>query len=127
MAKTHKMKFILQIGGLHVTTSRNFFGRQLDSFECILDIKDSKLQENFKDSSHQGVHGVFIRAPAVLSVNSPEVKVLATVNVPSSDKPVIVGVGQKNLIATAFHPELTEDPGWHAYFLRKVLAAKIHS
>lgn len=104
-------------------TSRNFFGRQLHSFECALDIKDTNLQEVFT-SLHQGVHGVFIRAPAVLAVNHPDVKVLATVSVPNSDKPVIVGVEQRNLMATAFHPELTDDFGWHAYFLQEVLKAK---
>ena len=36
-------------------------------------------------------------------------------------EPVVVGVAQENLMATAFHPELTEDARWHAFFLKKIL------
>jgi len=80
-----------------------------------------------KSFPDHGVHGVFIRAPAVLNVNQPEVKILATVNVSKSNEPVIVGIEQNNLIGTAFHPELTDNYGWHAYFLQKVLKAKLSS
>ena len=66
-------------------------------------------------------HGVFIRAPAVVSVDSPQVEVLATIDLPHRKEPVVVGVAQENLMATAFHPELTEDTRWHAFFLKKIL------
>ena len=66
-------------------------------------------------------HGVFIRAPAVVSVDSPKVEVLATIDLPQREEPIVVGVAQDNLIATAFHPELTEDTRFHAYFLRQIL------
>lgn len=66
-------------------------------------------------------HGVFIRAPAVVSVDSPKVEVLATIDLPHRKEPVVVGVAQENLMATAFHPELTEDTRWHAFFLKKIL------
>ena len=66
-------------------------------------------------------HGVFIRAPAVVSVDSPKVEVLATIDLPYRKEPVVVGVAQENLMATAFHPELTEDTRWHAFFLKKIL------
>ncbi|EDO31563.1 predicted protein [Nematostella vectensis] len=109
-----------KLGGIDVTTSRNFFGRQLNSFEAPLNLKSLPVDQ-------AGCHGVFIRAPAVMTINSPDVAVLATVDLPTSDKPVIVAVSQNNMMATAFHPELTEDPGWHAYFLQKVLNAKSSS
>lgn len=66
-------------------------------------------------------HGVFIRAPAVVSVDSPKVEVLATIDLPQRKEPVVVGVAQENLMATAFHPELTEDTRWHSFFLKKIL------
>ncbi|XP_031552468.1 probable pyridoxal 5'-phosphate synthase subunit pdx2 [Actinia tenebrosa] len=117
-----------KIGGLDITTSRNFFGRQLNSFEAVLDIKDKSVQESILNSTVykstcKGIHGVFIRAPAVLSIDSKEVQILATVKIPSCERPVIVAVAQDNLMATAFHPELTDDVEWHAYFIRKILNA----
>ena len=120
-----------QIGGLDVTTSRNFFGRQICSFEGNVTLEDESLLKitpkgspEDNNSVHSSCHGVFIRAPAVVSVDSPKVKVLATVKVDHEQKPVVVGVEQGNLIATAFHPELTEDPRWHAHFLKRVLQVK---
>ena len=56
------------------------------------------------------------------SVNSDEVLVLATVFIKEkSAVPIIVAVQQSNLIATAFHPELTEDLLWHKYFLNQIV------
>jgi 5'-phosphate synthase pdxT subunit len=78
---------------------------------------------------------VFIRAPAVLDVG-PDVEVLADYPVPSNkvlyssstvqiqeedalpETKVIVAVKQGNLLATAFHPELTADTRWHSYFIK---------
>ena len=118
-----------QIGGIDVTTSRNFFGRQVNSFEANVSLHNKFLAEYHSNSSNgfsdgsidDGYHGVFIRAPAVVSVNNPKVEVLATITVPQREEPVVVGVAQDNFIATAFHPELTEDTRWHAYFLRQIL------
>ncbi|KAM7522331.1 hypothetical protein LguiA_012233 [Lonicera macranthoides] len=82
-----------------------------------------------KEGGPPSFHGVFIRAPAILEVG-PEVEVLAEVTVASdkrvesqegiseSEKRVIVAVKQGNLLATAFHPELTADTRWHSYFLK---------
>ena len=68
---------------------------------------------------------MFIRAPAVVSWESEAVKVLGTIAVDEiSQQPVIVGVQQDNLLATSFHPELTEDLLWHRHFLNMILEAK---
>lgn len=118
-----------QIGGIDVTTSRNFFGRQVNSFETRVKLHDKLLSNDSSitingcsdTDSDTSYHGVFIRAPAVVSVDSPKVEVLATIDWPQREEPVVVGVAQDQLMATAFHPELTEDTRWHAYFLRKIL------
>jgi len=91
------------IGVLDVKVQRNAFGRQLDSFETDLsmpEIGDSPL------------HTVFIRAPLVESAG-PGVQVLGRL-----EDGTIVAVRQDNLLATSFHPELTNDPRFHEYFLR---------
>ncbi len=91
-----------RLGLMDMTVQRNAFGRQVDSFEADLAI--------------EGVTGgpvlaVFIRAPFVTKVGA-DARVLARFD----DK--IVMVRQGNLLATAFHPELTPDPRFHEYFLR---------
>jgi 5'-phosphate synthase pdxT subunit len=92
------------IGGLDVTVNRNYFGRQVDSFQTWLDAPCL---------GSEPVETVFIRAPAVTEVG-PGVAVLATL----PDEPrVIVAVQQGPILATAFHPELTSDTRWHAEFV----------
>ena len=94
------------IGGLNITARRNAFGRQVDSFETDLAIKDFK--ESFR--------AVFIRAPWVERVGS-SVEVLATFKTENNeDHPVMVRQG--SLLATAFHPELTNDNRVHEYFVQ---------
>jgi 5'-phosphate synthase pdxT subunit len=83
---------------LDVTVERNAFGRQLDSFET--DIAVPVLGD-------QPVHGVFIRAPVVERVG-PDVDVLATL-----ENGRIVAVRERNIVATAFHPELAGEPRFH--------------
>lgn len=53
-----------------------------------------------------------------MKVNSPSVKVLATL---IDEENSIVAVQQDNLIATCFHPELTDDARWHMYFVEQVI------
>jgi 5'-phosphate synthase pdxT subunit len=92
------------LGVLDAEVERNHFGRQRESFESFLRIP-SIGEEPFK--------AVFIRAPVVLSVwNNTEV--LATLN----DEKVFVK--EDNILATSFHPELTEDARIHEFFLKKV-------
>jgi pyridoxal 5'-phosphate synthase pdxT subunit len=83
---------------LDVTVERNAFGRQLDSFETELAVPLL---------GDQPVHGVFIRAPVIERVG-PEVDVMARL-----DDGRIVAVRERNVIATAFHPELAGETRFH--------------
>ncbi|XP_066918322.1 probable pyridoxal 5'-phosphate synthase subunit pdx2 [Clytia hemisphaerica] len=110
------------IGGLDVTVSRNFFGRQINSFEADVTLSEDGLTKGTDDGS-TSFHGVFIRAPAVVSCNKEQVKVLGTImKEEKSTEPIIVAVQQDNIVATSFHPELTEDLRWHTHFLKMVLS-----
>ena len=86
---------------MDVTVERNAYGRQVDSFEADLD---------FEGVNSGPVRAVFIRAPVIKSVGDG-VEVLAT------HDGRIVAARQGNLLALAFHPELTEDARVHRYFL----------
>ncbi|NQX28581.1 pyridoxal 5'-phosphate synthase glutaminase subunit PdxT [Microbacteriaceae bacterium VKM Ac-2854] len=97
------------LGGLDVAVRRNAFGNQLDSFETDLDIPVI---------GDPPVHAVFIRAPVVDSVGS-RATALATL----ADGRV-VAVEQGNLLGTSFHPEITGDTRFHAYFLDRVAAVR---
>jgi len=83
---------------LDVTVQRNAFGRQLDSFEAEVSVPVL---------GDQPVHGVFIRAPIIEQVG-PDVDVLARL-----DDGRIVAVRERNVVATAFHPELAGEPRFH--------------
>jgi 5'-phosphate synthase pdxT subunit len=83
---------------LDVSVRRNAFGRQLDSFEGDLEVPLL---------GDQPVHGVFIRAPVIERVG-PGVDVIARL----SDGR-IVAVRERNVIATAFHPELAGETRFH--------------
>jgi 5'-phosphate synthase pdxT subunit len=83
---------------LDVTVERNAFGRQLDSFEAELSVPVL---------GDQPVHGVFIRAP-VIARSGPGVDVLARL-----EDGRIVAVRERNVIATAFHPELAGETRFH--------------
>lgn len=90
---------------MDISVERNAFGRQKESFEADLDVPvlgETKFR------------GVFIRAPIVRETGQ-NVKVLCKLN------REIVSVQQGNLMATAFHPELTGDTRFHEYFLKFVL------
>jgi len=90
---------------MNITVSRNAFGRQVDSFEADL---------NFSDLEGPPFHAVFIRAPVVTEMGEG-VRSLATLD---NGRPV--AVRQENLLATAFHPELTDDTRIHELFVRIV-------
>jgi len=96
-------------GGLDITVRRNAFGRQVDSFE-------SEVRFNIDDTAFEHpVHAVFIRAPWVEQVGEG-VEVLAAVAVPGvGDR--IVAVQQGPVLATSFHPEVSDDLRLHRYFL----------
>jgi len=91
------------LGLIDVTVDRNAFGRQVDSFETHLDV--SGLAEPFP--------AVFIRAPRIAEVGEG-VEVLA------EHDGQVVAVRDPPVVATAFHPELTDDSSVHdlAFFGR---------
>ncbi len=87
---------------MDIGVQRNAFGRQIDSFEQDLDITGLEPDP---------FHAIFIRAPVVIRVGQ-QVKTLAALSNGQA-----VAVRQGNLMATAFHPELTNDARLHQYFL----------
>jgi 5'-phosphate synthase pdxT subunit len=95
---------------MDIKVARNAFGRQVDSFEADLDIPPLKQVTN----TTEDYHAVFIRAPIIESVHGAA-QVLACV--PDGR---IVAAQQGRLLATSFHPELTGDTRFHAYFLSLV-------
>ena len=90
-----------RLGVMEITVRRNAYGRQVESFETDLEV------EGFD----RPFHAIFIRAPVITRVG-PGLRVLARYQ----GDPVFV-VGER-LMATTFHPELTEDPRVHLYFAR---------
>lgn len=95
-------------GGMDITVRRNAFGRQVDSFE--IDIAIEGL-------THSPLRAVFIRAPWVEQVG-PGVEVISSVTREGVSHAVAVRQGR--LLATSFHPELTEDSRLHRYFIQEV-------
>ena len=88
---------------MDIWVKRNAFGRQKESFQTKLHIKNIGEFE-----------AVFIRAPAILKV-AENVDVLAKID------DYIVAAQQNNLLAIAFHPELTDDTRLHEYFLKMAM------
>jgi len=87
---------------MDIAVVRNAFGRQRESFEA--DLKIPLLGE-------KPFRCVFIRAPAVREVWG-DAEIIAEFQGKT------VGVRQRNMIAVAFHPELTHDTRLHECFLR---------
>ncbi len=100
------------IGAMDVKVKRNAFGRQVDSFEADLDVP--VLDKANNGAGHKPFHAIFIRAPFMESVG-PGVEVLATL-----EDGTIVAARQGNLLATSFHPELTDDTRFHRYFIEEL-------
>jgi 5'-phosphate synthase pdxT subunit len=105
-------------GGIDMTARRNAFGRQVDSFEreitLRLDDRTAGNDEAAGDDADRGPFpAVFIRAPWVEQAGQ-EVTVLG------EDDGRIVAVRQGPLLATAFHPELTQDRRIHKLFVKMV-------
>lgn len=89
------------LGVLDISAQRNAFGRQLRSFEADVDVAGLE---------NGPVHAVFIRAPWV-SDHGDGVEVLATID----DRPVAIRQG--NVLAVAFHPELSGEKRLHEMLL----------
>lgn len=93
---------------IDATAARNAFGRQLQSFEADLEV------EGIGD---EPLRAVFIRAPWV-ERHDPGVEVLA------SYEGHPVAIRQGGVLCCAFHPELTDDPRLHAYFMAMTTSAR---
>lgn len=99
VAKTHQHL----LGIMNTKVNRNAFGRQRDSFETELELP-------FLDEAY---NAVFIRAPGIVEAGD-DVTVLAKID------DMIIAAEQGNVLALAFHPELTLDTRVHQYFLDKL-------
>ena len=90
---------------MDIEVRRNAFGRQVDSFETDLAVPAI---------GDEPFHAIFIRAPYIEHVGNG-VEALARL-----DDGTVVAVRQKNLLALAFHPELSHDTRLHEYFVDMV-------
>ncbi|AXF56511.1 pyridoxal 5'-phosphate synthase glutaminase subunit PdxT [Salicibibacter kimchii] len=88
---------------MDVTVERNAFGRQKESFETVLNAKGIA----------NDLLAVFIRAPLIKKVGT-DVEVIAY------HQDEIVAAKQGQFLACSFHPELTDDPRFHHYFVEMV-------
>ncbi len=98
------------LGVMDTVVRRNAFGRQVASFEGLLDIVGIPAPP---------LRAAFIRAPWFERIGDG-VQVLATVDTPAGAKVVVARQG--GLLAAAFHPELTGDPRLHALFVEIIRA-----
>jgi 5'-phosphate synthase pdxT subunit len=91
----------LSLGLLDAVVERNAYGRQVDSFEAEIAVRELEAP----------LHAVFIRAPRFRELGSA-VEILAAID----DEPVLVRQGR--ILAGAFHPELTSDRRLHRLFVK---------
>ncbi len=98
------------IGLMDIRVKRNAFGRQIDSFEADIDVPPLEAFEGYGGK----FRAVFIRAPLIEAVGQG-VEVLARL-----ENGTIIAARQDNLLATSFHPELTDDPRFHLYFMEMI-------
>lgn len=96
---------LLELMDIHV--NRNAFGRQRESFETLIHFNE--LIEPF--------NAIFIRAPGITECGN-EVEILSKYN------DLIVAARQRNILALAFHPELSGDYRIHHYFLKMIINRK---
>ncbi len=92
---------------MDIQIERNAFGRQVASFE--IDLTVPALHK--VDSQDRPYHAIFIRAPLIESVND------GAESLASLPDGRVVAAQQGHWLATAFHPELTEDARFHQYFI----------
>ena len=100
---------------IDIGVARNYFGRQVDSFEAELEIS--------------GVEGdpmraVFIRAPIVQNIGE-NIEPLATVPATDDHPEQAVAVKSGRVLATSFHPELTQDTRLHSLFVELAEEARL--
>ncbi len=97
------------LGLMDIDVDRNFYGRQLYSFE-------EKITAHLYDTDEE-ITATFIRAPGVTRVGK-NVEIIAYYN----DKPILLK--QAHLMASSFHTELDDDTRLMEYFLKNILAHK---
>ena len=90
---------------MDISVKRNAFGRQVDSFETDLTVPIL---------GSEPYHAVFIRAPIITRVGK-SVTILAEL----PDRTPVAAI-QNRVLVTAFHPELTDDPRFHKYFIKMI-------
>ena len=98
------------LGVMNIVVERNAFGRQLESFTTSLNV------EVIERGAAEPFPAVFIRAPKLISAHG-DAKIIATL--PDGTP---VAVRENRWLATAFHPELTDDDRFHRYFLDIVVS-----
>lgn len=98
------------LGCMDVRVQRNGYGRQLQSFEAPVDV-------SLAGSPEGPFPAVFIRAPKIISTG-PAVEILARHDA------VPVAVRERHMLASSFHPELTEDLRMHAFFAAMCQSAR---
>lgn len=98
------------LGLMDIKVRRNAFGRQIDSFETDLMVEEIMKATN---TTHP-YHAVFIRAPIIEAVHG-NAKILSEL-----EDGRIVAAQEGRLLATSFHPELTNDTRFHEYFMSLV-------
>ncbi|GAU77255.1 pyridoxal 5'-phosphate synthase glutaminase subunit PdxT [Fusibacter sp. 3D3] len=104
LAKSIEADSVPTLGMMNIEVKRNAYGRQLGSFTRM------EVVEKISDAP---IPLVFIRAPYVI-------KVAETVEVLHRVDQHIVAVKEQNLLALAFHPELTDDLTFHKYFIEMI-------
>jgi 5'-phosphate synthase pdxT subunit len=97
---------------LDIEIKRNAFGSQADSFHAFIELE---LQPNHPMT----FPAYFIRAPRIVGQNK-DVQILATLK----GEPVLVR--QKNTLGASFHPELTDNPLIHQYFINMIHTSGIY-
>ena len=100
------------LGVMDIVVARNAFGRQQESFEEDLYIRE------IKNGEKKPFHGIFIRSPKLLEVRGSAKAIAALCD------GTLVAALENKLLATAFHPELTDDTRFHSYFLSMVHSAR---
>ena len=93
------------LGLMDIVVERNAFGRQKESFEenLFVDVLENGASKPFR--------GIFIRSPRLVETKGKAAEIARL-----SDGTPVAAVENK-LLATAFHPELTDDTRFHQYFL----------
>jgi len=127
------------LGGMSITITRNGWGSQVESFEAPLEVDG--LRE-----SERPFHGVFIRAPVIVSMEhtpgDPPFTIISRIStglLPTSqtlvppdeddtdprDARTVVALRQGLHLLTTFHPELTKDNRFHEYFVTQCVLPNI--